>query len=113
MEIVHLALPERYPASPVVRISAPVAPSTARSYSETMTGPHESNEKLWGTPPGDPGVDMNMSVLLLETQDFQVRVDRVTVHAGGITLPISGHGKGTWPGQEAEKGRKEGIDVSV
>ena len=85
----------------------------AWSYSKTMTWPFESNERGWGRPPNDPGIELNMSALLLDTHEVQVRVDRVTVHAGGIMLHLSGHGKGTWPGREAARGRKERIDVSV
>ena len=78
-----------------------------------MEQPRRPNTQAWGTTPEGPGIDLNVSFLLQETSAHLVRVDRIRVHAEGITLHLSGHGIGTWPGREAMRERREQIDVSV
>ena len=79
-----------------------------------MEQPRRPNTQSWGTTPEGPGIDLNVSFLLQENSSHLVRIDRVRVHADGITLHLSGHGIGTWPGRNAMRQRKEQIlDVSV
>jgi hypothetical protein len=76
----------------------PVAQAALRSAGEpsliTMEDSRQPNARAWSTTPDGPSIDLNVSWLLplRETSEVLVRVDRVHVHAEGITLHLSGHG---------------------
>jgi hypothetical protein len=67
----------------------------------------------WNSAEPGPGIDMEMSVVLHESSEFYVRASRVRVHENSITLHLDGRGRGTWPGRNAMRERKDDIRITV